>query len=136
MSRVAGTVVEIRDGRAVIECEALGSSCGACASGRSCSWRRAAGPHRIEVDALRADGTLQTGEAVELAIDDGRLLAAAARLYLPPLAGLLLGPAALRLAGLEAGPAPLVAAAVGLVLGLTVARRWTGRGTPLELRRA
>lgn len=136
MSRVAGTVVEVRDGRAVVECAAQASSCGACASGRGCSWRRAAGTRRLEVDAVRPDGTLRPGEAVELAIDDGRLLAAAARLYLPPLAGVLLGPAALRFAGFEAGPAPLVAAAVGLLAGMFLARHWTVRNAPIDVRRA
>jgi positive regulator of sigma E activity len=135
MSRVAGTVVEVRDGRAVIECEAPAASCGACSSGRGCSWRRAAGSRRLEVAAAHPDGSLQPGETVELAIDDGRLLAAAARLYLPPLAGLLLGPAALRLAGWEAGPAPLVAAAVGLLAGMLVARHWSRRGAPVEVHR-
>jgi positive regulator of sigma E activity len=87
------------------------------------------------VAAAHPDGSLQPGETVELAVDDGRLLAAAARLYLPPLAGLLLGPAALRLAGWEAGPAPLVAAAVGLLAGMLVARQWTRRGAPVEVHR-
>ncbi|HEX9208571.1 MAG TPA: SoxR reducing system RseC family protein [Steroidobacteraceae bacterium] len=136
MSRVTGTVVEVRDGRAVVECEAQAASCGACASGRGCSWRHAAGTRRLEVDALRPDGALQPGDAVELAVDDARLLAAAARLYLPPLAGLLLGPAALRIAGFEAGATPLVAAAIGLGLGVLVARRWTARGAPVDVRRA
>jgi positive regulator of sigma E activity len=135
MSRVAGTVVEVRDGRAVVECEVQASSCGACSSSRGCSWQRAGGTRRLEVDAARPEGSLQPGEAVELAIDDGRLLAAAARLYLPPLAGLLLGPAVLRLAGLEAGPAPLVAAAVGLLAGVLVARRWTALSAPVAVRR-
>lgn len=136
MSRVAATVVEVRDGRAVVECEAQASSCGVCASGRGCSWRRAAGTRRLEVDALRPEGTLQPGEVVELAVDDARLLAAAARLYLPPLVGLLLGPAVLRFAGFEAGATPLVAAAIGLALGVIVARRWTCRVTPVNVRRA
>jgi positive regulator of sigma E activity len=136
MSRLAGTVVEVRDGRAVVECEALAASCGACASGRGCSWRRAGGSRRLEVPAARPDGPLQPGEAVELAVDDGRLLAAAARLYLPPLVGLLLGPAVLRLSGLDAGAAPLVAAAIGLLAGMLVARRWARHGAPaVDVRR-
>lgn len=125
MSRVAGTVVEVRDGRAVVECESAAASCGACPSGRGCSWRRAAGTRRLEVDAVHPGGLLQPGEAVELAIDDSRLLAAAARLYLPPLAGVLAGPAVLRFAGLEAGLAPLAAAVAGLLAGAWVARRWS-----------
>jgi positive regulator of sigma E activity len=135
MARVAGTVVEIRDGRAIVECDVQAASCGACASGRGCSWRRTAGTRRLEVDAARPGGTLQPGEAVELAIDDGRLLAAAARLYLPPLAGLLLGPGVLRLAGWEAGAVPLVAAAAGLLAGMLVARRWASAGAPVDVRR-
>lgn len=136
MSRVVGTVVEIRDGRAIVECEVQAASCGACSSGRGCSWRRAGGTRRLEVDAARPEGALQPGEVVELAVDDGRLLAAAARLYLPPLAGLLLAPALLRLAGWEVGPAPLVAAAAGLLAGMLVARRWSSPGAPVDVRRA
>lgn len=134
MSRVAGTVVEVRDGRAIVECETAASSCGACSSGRGCSWRRAAGTRRLEVEAARPEGPLRPGQAVELAIDDSRLLAAAARLYLPPLAGVLLGPVALRLAGLEAGLAPLAAAILGLMVGAWVARRWTRGCAPVDVR--
>jgi len=135
MSRVAGTVVEVRDGRAVVECESAASSCGACSSGRGCSWRRTAGSRRLEVDAAHPAGPLRPGEVVELAIDDGRLLAAAARLYLPPLLGLLLGPAVLRLVGFEVGLAPLAAAVAGLLAGAWVARRWTRGGAEVEVRR-
>lgn len=134
MARIAGTVVEVRDGRAVVECETAASSCGACSSGRGCSWRRAAGSRRLEVEATRPGGPLQPGQAVELAVDDGRLLAAAARLYLPPLAGVLLGPVVLRLAGLESGLAPLAAAALGLLAGAWVARRWTRGAAAVDVR--
>ncbi len=75
---------------------------------------------------------LEPGDTVEIEVDDSRLLLAACRLYLPPLCGLLAGPLLLRIAGLEDGVAPLLAAACGLGLGALVARRWTRNGVPIQ----
>ncbi|HET9693997.1 MAG TPA: SoxR reducing system RseC family protein [Steroidobacteraceae bacterium] len=129
MARVAGTVVEVRDGRAWIECTAEASACAACSSGRGCAWASRGGSRRFETAAALDGRVLQPGEAVELEADEARLLAAAARLYLPPLAGMLAGPALLRLAGLDAGVAPLLAATAGLLAGGLLARAVT-RGAP------
>ena len=128
MGEVAGTVVAIHDGRAIVECSAQASGCASCSGGRGCSWRRLAGTNSLSIPSAQPGKDLATGDIVSLTIDDGSLLAAAARLYLPPLAGLLLGPALLQaITAPAAGPASLIAAAAGLLAGLVVARRWTAR---------
>lgn len=77
-----------------------------------------------------------TGEAVEVEADERRLVLAALRLYLPPLAGLLLGPATLRgVLGHDMGIASFVAACLGLAAGLLVARALTRDPPPIVIRR-
>ncbi len=134
MARVAGTVVEIRDGRAWIECAVDAPACNACAGGRGCGWASPSGPRRLSAPHQLEGTPLSPGDSVELEADDGRLLAAAARLYLPPVAGLLGGPALLRLAGLDTGTMPLLAAVAGLVAGGLLAR-WLSRDVPVALLR-
>ena len=68
---------------------------------------------------------LEAGEAVEIEADEAALFAAALRLYLPPLAGLLAGPALLRGLGGDVAAWPALAAAAGLLLGCLAARRLT-----------
>ena len=135
MARVAGTVAEVRDGRAWIECRAEATGCGACAAGRGCSWRSSAGSRRLEVAALLDGRPLEPGEAVELEADEGAMFAAALRLYLPPLVGLLAGPALLRGLDWDAAAWPALAAAAGLLLGCLVARRWARAVPPAALYR-
>jgi len=77
---------------------------------------------------------LVPGDRLEVQIDDTRLLRAACRLYLPPLAGLLAGPAMLRVAGWEWGVTPLLGAALGLLAGGLLAWRWTRAGVPVRWR--
>ena len=127
MGQVAGTVVEVRGGQAIVECRAETSACSLCQGGRGCSWQRVVGRQSLAVPAVQPEGTLQRGDAVILAVDDASLLAAAGRLYLPPLGGLLLAPALLRAAELDQGAGSLIAAAIGLAAGLLVARRWAGQ---------
>jgi positive regulator of sigma E activity len=136
MARVAGTVVEVRDGRAWVECRAETAGCGACATGHGCAWRTRAGvARRLTVPGLLDGRPLETGEPVELEADEARLLAAALRLYLPPLCGLLAGPALMRGLAWEPGAVPLLAGAVGLLAGSVVARAWTRHGPAIALRR-
>jgi positive regulator of sigma E activity len=125
VARIAGTVVEVHGGRAWVECRAEATGCNACASGRGCSWRATTGSRRVEVDKVLDGRALEAGEAVELEADEAALFAAALRLYLPPLAGLLAGPALLRGLGGDVAAWPALAAALGLLLGCLVARRWT-----------
>lgn len=139
MGRVAGTVVAVREGRAWVDCEVgPAAHCGGCGQqGQGCSWVRPRTGTRLEVPAELDGRTLAKGERLQLDADEGRLLRAALRLYLPPIAGLLLGPALLRWIGLEAGMAPLAASAAGFLLGGLLARAWTRGGAPVvELRRA
>jgi positive regulator of sigma E activity len=135
MARVAGTVVEIRDGRAWIECRTDTAGCAACATGHGCAWRSRAGARRLSVPGLLDGRPLEPGEPVELEADEARLLAAALRLYLPPLCGLMAGPALVRGLAWEPGVVPLLAAAVGLVAGSVVARAWTRHGPAIALHR-
>jgi positive regulator of sigma E activity len=133
MGQVAGTVVDIRGGQAVVECRADTAGCALCRGGRGCTWQRVVGKQSLLVPAAQSTATLQRGDQVTLEVDDGHLLAAAARLYLPPLAGLLLGPALLRAAQLDAGMASLVAAVAGLAAGLLVARLWADRAPAIQV---
>lgn len=136
MGRVTGTVVELRDTHAWVACQAAAATCGACSSGRGCGWARRGRPSRLEIPALLDGRPLELGTVLELEADEGPLLAAAARLYLPPLLGLLLGPALLRVLGLDAGPAPVAAALAGLLAGGLVARMWTRHVPTVLVRRA
>ena len=123
--KVTGVVTAVDAGIARVECSPDGSpACSACAAGRGCGWQRPSRPRQIELRVDPAGLSLTAGDPLELEVDEGRLLRAACRLYLPPLAGLLAGPLALRLAGLEQGVLPLLAAGIGLGVGLAVARRW------------
>ena len=133
MGRVAGTVVAVHEGLAWVDCE-VGSAatCGGCDQrGQGCGWVRPRAGARLEVPAVLDGRTLAMGERLQIEADEGRLLRVALRLYLPPIAGLLLGPAVLRWCGLEVGLAPLAASAAGFLLGGLLARGWTRSGAPV-----
>jgi positive regulator of sigma E activity len=133
--RVTGVVTAVEAGIARVECSPAGPpACAVCASGRGCGWQRPSRPRHLEIDAMQAGRRLEPGQRLELEVDDRRLLRAAGRLYLPPLIGVLAGPVALRMAGLEQGLLPLFAAALGLAVGAVVARRWTRMAVPVQLR--
>lgn len=135
MGQVTGVVTRVDAGQARVEC-GLSShlNCGACAAGRGCGWQRANQPRHLDIDSRQGDRALQPGDRIELQVDDARLLRAACRLYLPPLAGLLAGPAMLRVAGWEQGVTPLLAAMVGLLVGGLIAWRWTRSRVPVRWR--
>ena len=133
MGQVTGVVTRVDAGRASVECRGASQpACGACGSGRGCGWQRSDEPRRLEIDAHLGTRTLEPGDRLEVQVDDARLLRAACRLYLPPLAGLLAGPAMLRFLGWEQGVTPLLAAVVGLLAGGLVAWRWTRAGVPVR----
>jgi len=133
MGQVTGVVTRVESGRARVECGVSNhAACGACAAGRGCGWQRSNQPRRLEIDAYQGMRTLEPGDRLEVQIDDARLLRAACRLYLPPLAGLLAGPALLRLVGWERGVTPLLGALFGLVAGGLLAWRWTKAGVPVR----
>ncbi len=133
MTQVTGVVTRVDAGRARVECsDSSHAMCGACAAGRGCGWQRSNPRRHLQIDARQGGRTLQPGDRLELQIDDARLLRAACRLYLPPLAGLLAGPALLRVAGWEQGFNPLLAAVFGLLAGGLIAWRWTRAGVPVQ----
>ena len=133
MGQVTGVVTRVEAGRARVECGISNHpACGACAAGRGCGWQRSNQPRRLEIDAQQGARTLEPGDRLEVRIDDASLLRAACRLYLPPLAGLLAGPALLRVVGWEQGVTPLLGALLGLVAGGFLAWRWTRAGVPVR----
>jgi positive regulator of sigma E activity len=135
MGLVTGVVTRVEAGRARVECGVSNHpACGTCAAGRGCGWQRSNQPHRLEIDAHQGMRTLEPGDLLEVQIDDARLLRAACRLYLPPSAGLLAGPALVRVAGWEQGVTPLLGAVLGLIIGGLIAWRWTRAGVPVQWR--
>lgn len=133
MARLSGVVTHAGHGRLDLEFDVkTAAGCQACAAGHGCQWRRNTAPRRLRLDARAGSCQLEPGATVAVEVDDRRLLAAAARLYLPPCVGLLTGPALLRLVGLEQGGLPLLAALAGLLAGLAVAARWTRHAVPVR----
>jgi len=123
----------VHAGRVRLECESPAQACGACTGSRGCALRWLAGPANpnLEVAQPVADATpLHPGDGVIIEVDDGELLRAAAIAYMPPLAGLLAGPAAA--AALTPGSelAALAGAVVGLAAGWGASRAWLRRAPP------
>jgi len=125
-------VREVDADRALLACEAPAAGCGACAGGGGCALRRLSGggPALLAVPRRAPGGELLSiGTRVTVAVSEGELLRASGRAYLPPLAGLLGGPALAR--GLVDGDGWLLLGAVaGLVAGWAVARTWLRQVPP------
>jgi sigma-E factor negative regulatory protein RseC len=136
MARVAGTVVAVTDGCAIVECATLPSGCSTCASGGGCRGFAATPGSRTLSVPLPAGESWRPGDLVELTVDETALLRGALRLYLPPLAGVLAGPALLHAWGGATGAWELAAGAVGLLAGLVAARLWTQRTPTVRVSRA
>ena len=80
---------------------------------------------------MSRDGSaLSAGQSVTIEVPDGELLRSAAKVYLLPLAGLLVGPALVRWIGAGGEFAALMAALTGVVLGWALARGWVRRSPP------
>lgn len=131
--KAVARVLEVDGERARLECDAGSASCTSCAGRGGCALQRLAGRRRsrLEVPALAADGVrLVPGVRVTVEVEDGALLGAAARTYLPPLAGLLTGP--LLVAATAGGGDELVLASAlgGVLLGWAAARAWLRRSPP------
>lgn len=128
-------VLRIQDGRATLACEES-PGCGGCSSVRGCGLRWLGGNARrqLEVPARPVRGApLESGESVTLSMADGDLLRVAARLYLPPLAGLVAAPLLVRYAA-QGGEGIVAAGAVcGLLAGWLVARAWVRAAPPAVL---
>ena len=135
MGLVTGVITRVEAGRARVECGVSDHpACGTCAAGRGCGWQRSNQPRQLEIDACQGLRTLEPGDLLEVQIDDARLLRAACRLYLPPVAGLLAGPALARAVGWEQGLTPLLGAVLGLIAGGLIAWRSTRAGVPVQWR--
>jgi len=129
-------VLLIRDGRATLACEQQEASCGACGPGGGCGlrWLARSGRRTLEVPVPSDDVVpLQSGETVTVSLADGDLLRIAARLYVPPLVGLLSGPLLVRSTSYGGEAAEVVAAAAGLLLGWLLARAWVRAFPPQVL---
>jgi positive regulator of sigma E activity len=131
--KAVARVLEVVGERARLECDAASASCPSCAARGGCALQRLSGRRhsRLEVAALAADGVrLVPGARVTVEVEDGELLGAAARTYLPPLVGLLAGPL---LVGAPTGGgelAVLLSAVLGVLLGWATARAWLRRSPP------
>ena len=126
-------VREVDADRALLACEAPAAVCGACAGGGGCALRRLAGggPALLAVPRRAPGGELLSiGTRVTVAVSEGELLRASVRAYLPPLAGLLAGPALAR--GLVDGGDGwlLLGAVAGLAAGWAIARTWLRQVPP------
>jgi sigma-E factor negative regulatory protein RseC len=126
-------VLAVRDGRAHVACDNH-AACGACGRAGRCAlkWFSGGAGATLEVPARTADQVLLVpGQAVSIAVGDGEVLRAAATVYLPPLAGLLLGAAAGTAFGVAGDVGTLLAAAVGGIAGWGIARVWSRRRPPV-----
>jgi sigma-E factor negative regulatory protein RseC len=125
-------VLTVRDGRARIACDDH-AGCGACGRSGRCAlkWFSAGAGATLEVPARTSDQVLLTpGQAVTIEVGDGEVLRAAATVYLPPLAGLLLGAAAGTALGTSGEVGTLLMAAAGSFAGWGFARGWSRRRPP------
>jgi sigma-E factor negative regulatory protein RseC len=126
-------VLAVRDGRAHVACDNH-AACGACGRAGRCAlkWFSGGAGATLEVPARTADQVLLVpGQAVTIAVGDGEVLRAAATVYLPPLAGLLLGATAGTASGVAGDAGTLLAAAVGGLAGWGIARVWSRRRPPV-----
>jgi sigma-E factor negative regulatory protein RseC len=125
-------VLTVRDGRARIACDDR-AACGACGRGGRCAlkWFSGGTGTTLEVPARISDQVLlRPGQAVTIAVGDGEVLRAAATVYLPPLAGLLLGAVAGTALGIAGEAGTLLVATAGGLAGWRVARSWSRNRPP------
>ncbi len=126
MLQETGRVESVSEGFAWVVC-ASQSNCQRCREGRGCGGGllgRLLGDRLHRVRAVTNGQTLIIGDRVELALSEAALVRGAVRVYGLPLAGFLLLPIAARwLFGLSGDFSLLALGAVGLLAGLTLARR-------------
>ena len=131
--KTVARVHDVGQGRLRLVCDSPASGCSGCAGGRGCAVRWLARPGGPTLDLAEpgpgADRFLP-GEAVVVEVDDGELLRAAMLAYLPPLAGLMAGPAVVAVLGYGSELTAMAAALAGLLLGWGVSRFWLGRSPP------
>src|SRR5512139_614383 len=127
--KAAARVRDVREGRAILACEAPPAACSACGGGRGCALRWLSSTQgALEVPVPSAGGLpLAPGDGVVVEVAEGELLRAAALVYLLPLAGLLTG--AVLAWGVRPGAemAALVLSVAGLTAGWGLSRAWLRR---------
>ena len=128
----AARVLSVSDGRARIACDER-ATCEACRAGGRCALKWFSGGSGVNLEVPARFGEqppLMPGQAVTVAVADGEVLRAAATVYLPPFAGLLLGALAGGALGLAGEAGTLLATAAGGLAGWGVARSWSRRRPP------
>ena len=116
--KAVARVRDVRGDRVVLSCETATAACGSC-GGRGCALRwlsRRDGVLELPLQSLGVAG-LAPGDGVVVEVSEGELLRAAALAYLAPLAGMLAGALAARLAFPAVELAALAMAGAGLAAG-------------------
>ena len=133
----SGTVVEVRGPTALVRLK-RSSACSGCASAGQCHTGRGAGEQLLEA---RNEAGAAAGDAVRVAVSARAVINASARIYLLPVAGLLVGAGVAQvLASLlistpaganAAGFGGIAGAILGVLIGRSLDRRAAAGGTPL-----
>lgn len=133
MIREPATVVSVDGSHVRVETQQK-SACGQCAARSECPNGALAdmgGQRTCQIEVTGLDG-LRPGDRVEIGLQEGTLLTGALTLYLLPLAGLIIG---VGLVGAASKPEAwqLAGGAVGFMLGLGGAKRFSRRAPPEDL---
>jgi len=133
----SGTVFEVRGPTALVRLK-RSSACSGCASAGQCHAGRGESEQLLEA---RNDIGAAVGDAVRVAVSARAVINASARIYLLPVAGLLLGAGVAQvLAGLfisapaganAAGFGGIAGAILGVLFGRSMGRRASSGGAPL-----
>ncbi len=130
--REQGRVVGVDGYQARVRIERQ-STCGSCSARSGCGsgvLSEVLGRKVVEV-SIAHPGTLQPGDGVTLGIRDHALVAGAFMMYLVPLAGMVALPASLMFLAPAVGEGfHLLAAVLGLAVGLGSVRIWLRRRAP------
>lgn len=122
-------VIETGEGYAWVETQRR-SACGSCTASEGCSTAvlaKAWGDRRVRVRAI-SNMPVQPGDSVIIGLAEGALLSGSLLVYLLPLVLLLIGSILGQTTFEGAGDEPvLLSGAVGLGLGVLVARFWSRR---------
>ena len=133
----SGTVVEVRERTALVRLK-RSSACSGCASAGQCHAGRGESEQLLEA---RNEAGAAAGDAVRVAVPARAVIDASARIYLLPIAGLLVGAGAAQvLAGAfisaeaganAAGFGGIAGAVLGVVLGRRLGRRTANGAAPI-----
>ncbi len=121
----SGTVIELRGARALVRLK-RSSACSGCASAGQCHAGRGGSERLLEA---RNEVGAAAGDGVRVAVSTRAAISAAARVYLLPVVGLLIGAGVAQVLAGTFVPAPAGAGAAGLggiagaILGVVLGRR-------------